>query len=60
MTQSSGVDLDSLFEAYERLGMIYMSRNKDVVIIKDNSFSSNIGTHGGAITINSPDWKNGR
>jgi hypothetical protein len=29
------------------------------MIIKDNNFSSNIGTFGGAITVNSPDWKNG-
>ena len=53
-------DIDSLFEQYERLGLIYISRNKDVVIIKDNTFKKNIGTFGGAITINSPDWNQGK
>ena len=54
------LDLDSLYESYERLGLIYISRNKDLVLIKDNTFRSNIGTHGGAITINSPDWTTGQ
>ncbi len=31
-----------------------------MVIIKDNNFYSSISTFGGAITINSPDWKAGR
>ena len=53
------LDLDSLFESYERLSVIYISRNKDLVLIKDNTFKSNIGTLGGAITINSPDWTSG-
>jgi hypothetical protein len=49
-----------MFEQYERLGLIYISRNKDVVVIKDNTFKKNIGTFGGAITINSPDWNQGK
>ncbi len=49
-------DLDEFFDDFERLGLIYISRNKQKVIIKDNYFSKNIGTFGGAITINSPDW----
>lgn len=56
MSQLSNVDLDSFFESFERLGLIYMSRNKAPVIIKQNYFKKNIGTFGGAITINSPDW----
>jgi hypothetical protein len=56
----SPTDIDSFFEQYERLGLIYISRNKDVVIIKDNTFKKNIGTFGGAITINSPDWNQGK
>lgn len=51
--------MDSLFENYERMGLIYVSRNKGQMIIKGNDFQSNVGTFGGAITINSPDWKNG-
>ena len=31
-----------------------------MVIIKDNTFKKNIGTFGGAITINSPDWNQGK
>jgi hypothetical protein len=57
MTQGkSAYDIESFFEQYERLGLIYISRIKDVVIIKDNIFKKNIGTFGGAITINSPNW----
>ena len=57
MTQGKfAYDIESFFEQYERLGLIYISRIKDVVIIKDNIFKKNIGTFGGAITINSPNW----
>ena len=49
-------DLNEFFDDYGRLGVIYISRNKQKVIIKDNYFTKNIGTHGGAITINSPNW----
>ena len=54
------LDIDNIFDSYERLGLIYLSRMKDVTIIKDNSFYYNIGTFGGAITINSPDWRQGK
>lgn len=61
MTTLGDPDLDSFFDSYERLGLIYISRNKAAVIVKDNSFMNNVGgTFGGAITINSPDWQNGR
>jgi hypothetical protein len=39
---------------FERLSLIYISKNRREVIIKDNYFYDNIGTHGGAISINSP------
>ena len=39
------------------MGLIYISRNKDSVIIEGNQFNRNIGLFGGAITINSPDWR---
>jgi hypothetical protein len=49
-------DLDSFFDSFERLSVIYISRNRDSTIIKDNTFKQNIGTFGGAISINSPRW----
>ena len=30
-----------------------------MVLIKESTFTSNVGTFGGAITINSPNWKSG-
>lgn len=39
--------------------MIYISRNSDKVVIWDNYFASNIGTFGGALTIDSPNWSFG-
>lgn len=60
MSQFADTDLDTFFESYERLGLIYLSRSKDTVIIKGNTFQDNIGTFGGAISINSPDWIGGR
>ena len=39
--------------------MIYISRNKDKIVIEGNNFSQNIGMYGGAVTINSPDWSLG-
>lgn len=52
--------MDTLFEDYERMSLIYVSRNKAQMVVKECNFSSNIGTFGGAITVNSPDWINGR
>ncbi len=54
------MDLDTFFENYERLSLIYISRPKELVLIKDNQFNRNIGTFGGAIAINSPDWNKGK
>lgn len=59
MTQLAGTDLDSLFDSYERLGLIYVSRNLAQMIVKGNTFTQNIGTFGGAITVNSPNWQAG-
>jgi hypothetical protein len=59
LMRGSGSDLDKLFDDYERLGLIYISRNQGHIIIKNNAFSKNIGTFGGAITINSPNWLKG-
>lgn len=44
---------------FERMGVVYISRNKQQVIIRDNTFKYNIGTFGGALTINSPNWVTG-
>jgi hypothetical protein len=52
-------DIDSYFDKFERLGLIYISRNRGMMYIRGTRFWRNIGTFGGAITINSPDWKNG-
>ena len=56
---SYGDDVEQFFDAFERLGLIYVSRNKNTIIIRNNVFSQNIGTFGGAITINSPNWLQG-
>lgn len=48
-----------MFDTFERLGVIYISRNRDKIIIRNNKFYRNSGTFGGAITINSPDYFTG-
>eukprot|EP00347_Sterkiella_histriomuscorum_P022241 403331176 len=49
----------SYFERFERLGLIYVSRPSQPVIITNSIFLNNIGTFGAAITINSPNWIKG-
>ena len=51
-------DVETLFLTFERLGVIYISRNRDKMIFNDVNFLNNIGTFGGAITVNSPDFTN--
>ena len=46
-------DIDSYYDLFERLSLIYVSRNRGTIIIRDNNFTGNIGTFGGAISINS-------
>lgn len=53
-------DIDDLFDTFERLSVVYISRNFQKVIIRDNNFDENIGTFGGAITVNSPNWQQGQ
>jgi hypothetical protein len=36
-----------------------VSRNKNLILIKGSTFTQNIGSFGGAITIDSPDWSDG-
>ena len=50
-------DIELLFDTFERLGVIYISRNNGPMIFRNTSFYDNIGTFGGAITISSPDYK---
>jgi hypothetical protein len=50
-------DIDSYYDKFERLSMIYISRNRNPTIIKDNIFTGNIGTFGGSISINSPNFQ---
>ena len=47
-------DIDSYYSLFERMSVIYISRNLGNVIFEGNKFLSNIGTFGGAISINSP------
>jgi hypothetical protein len=44
---------------FERLSTIYISRNIGVMIFASNKFERNVGTFGGAISINSPDFQYG-
>ena len=55
----SNKEIDRFFNDYERLSVIYISRNMDLTLIKGNKFTQNIGTFGGAIIIDSPNWKSG-
>ena len=50
-------DVDQLFDKFERLSVIYISRNRRLMYFKNNRFYRNVGTFGGAITINSPNFK---
>jgi hypothetical protein len=52
-------ETDSLFNDYEKLGLIYVARNMELILIKGNKFTQNIGLFGGAITIDSPNWIEG-
>ena len=52
-------ELNLFFDAFERLGVVYVSRNRKAMIVKDSKFTNNVGTFGGAITINSPNWQEG-
>jgi hypothetical protein len=36
-----------------------VARNKNLILIKGSSFTQNIGSFGGAITIDSPNWNDG-
>jgi hypothetical protein len=49
-------DVDSFFDKFERMSVIYISRNKRQIYFKENKFWRNTGTFGGAITINSPNF----
>ena len=46
-----------MYNKFERLSPIYISRNRDKIIFFFCTFKNNIGTFGGAITINNPDFK---
>ena len=39
--------------------MLYIARNLNLILIKGNKFTQNIGLFGGAITIDSPNWIEG-
>lgn len=48
-------DVEELYDLFERISVIYISRPRNSVLFDSNIFSRNIGMFGGAITINSPD-----
>lgn len=49
---------NNYFDKFERLGLIYISRPTQPIIVTDSLFQNNMGTFGGAITVNSPVWIN--
>ena len=51
-------EMDALYDKFERLSVIYISRNRKLMYFKDNRFYRNTGTFGGAISINSPNFYN--
>lgn len=52
-------DVEDLYDEFERLAIIYISRNKQRMIFKENTFTRSMGTFGAIITINAPDWSSG-
>lgn len=50
-------DVETFYDLFERLSLIYISRPHKPVIITGNIFQNNIGTFGGSISINSPNWE---
>ena len=59
MTTNNDPDLDDIFDKYERLGLIYIARPRDLTLIKGCKFTQNIGTFGAGVTIDSPNWQTG-
>ncbi len=53
-------NVDSYYDKFERLAVIYISRNRNLMYFKANRFFRNLGTFGGAITIDSPNFKSGK
>jgi hypothetical protein len=52
--------MDTLFDKFERLSVVYISRGRGLMYFKNNRFYRNTGTFGGAITINSPNFQTDR
>lgn len=50
-------DPDLYFDSFERLGVFYIARNRGLMYFKENKFYRNSGTFGGAITIDSPNFR---
>lgn len=50
-------DVDALFDKFERLALIYISRNQKLMYFRSNRFWRNSGTFGGALTINSSNFR---
>ena len=50
-------DIEDLYNYFERLSPIYISRNRQKMIFYFCNFRNNIGTFGGALLVNSPDFE---
>lgn len=50
-------DIESIFSKMESMSVIYISRNAGLMIFLNTQFRKNIGTFGGALTINSPNFQ---
>ena len=58
MTQDE--DLEDLYEHFEMLAPLVISRPKDRVILVGNIFSRNMGLFGGVLAFRSPNWSAGQ
>lgn len=54
------MDIETYYDTFEKLSLFYISRNRAAILIDTNYFTKNIGTFGGAITINAPNWSYGK
>jgi hypothetical protein len=49
-------DIDNSFDILERMSVIYISRNRYMILISNCQFITNSGTFGGTVTVDSPNF----
>ena len=54
------LDIQDLYDTFEMVSPIIISRPKDRVVIVKNYFFNNYGIFGGVLAINSPNWSSGK